>query len=132
MPSSPSLSSARSLVSSHVASLPPGTIFFPDDLDVLGLPAESVREALSYLSKEGAVLVRLARGVYCHPRMADSPYALDRLLPEPDEIAAALARRWRVRIVPCGAEAAYRAGLVPFRERPLTFLSDGSPQYFNL
>lgn len=126
------MESVKSLLSSHVAGFPRGTIFFADDLDRLGFPPESVRLALSELAAEGTVLVRLARGVYCHPRMMDDPYAMKMQLPSPEDIAAALARRWRVRIVPCGASAAYRAGLLPYDGGPLTYLSDGSPQHFNL
>lgn len=122
----------RSSLLSYITSLPRGTVVFADDLERLGFPAESVRLTLSELALEGTVLVRLARGVYCYPRMAESGYTLERLLPSPGELAGVLARRWRVRIVPCGAQAAYLAGLVPFPGGPLTFLSDGSPQYFNL
>ena len=45
------MESVKSLLSSHVAGFPRGTIFFADDLDRLGFPPESVRLALAELAE---------------------------------------------------------------------------------
>ncbi len=113
-----------------------GSIFFTEDLSVLIpdiwsiVPDErSLRCALSDMAQEGTVIVRLSRGVYCYPR-EDS--RMRRLLPSPEEIASALAARWKVSICPCGAYAAYLSGLTSLAEGELTFLSSGQRQVFHL
>ena len=125
-----SVSSFPSDLFRRIASeFPRGTIFFAEDLEFIGRDPLEIRWALSTLSKDGISLVRLARGVYCYPRLDEHAKLM---LPDDQTIAEALARRWRVRIVPAFEQAAYLSGLIPLQLNPLKFFSDGAQQYFNL
>lgn len=109
---------------------PRGTIFFAEDLpEFPGHSADYVRMALSELVRDSYSIIRIARGVFCYPRLDGSAKVM---VPDDAAVAAALAARWRVRIAPCGAQAAYLAGLIPFQSYPLRFVSDGSEQHFDL
>lgn len=113
-----------------VRTIPRGTIFFAEDVSVPGLSREYVRLALSELARDGVSVIRVARGVFCYPRLDGNAKVI---VPDPPAVAAALAARWRVRIAPCGEQAAYLSGLVPWpAARPLRYVSDGSEQHFNL
>lgn len=125
-----SVSSFPSDLFRRIASeFPRGSIFFAEDLEFLGRDPLEIRWALSTLSKDGTSLVRLARGVFCYPRLDEHAKLM---LPDDVTVAEALARRWRVRIAPCAEQAAYLAGLIPLQLNPLKFVSDGSFQQFNL
>lgn len=107
-----------------------GEVFFAEDLEGAGLPPQDVRVYLSRFAREGSLVIRLARGVYCLPRLDE--HSMKTIYPTPESLADAFARRWRVRILPCGAQAAYLSGLTSLKLYPLTYLSDGSEQVFHL
>ncbi len=113
-------------VSSHFER---GRIFFVEDLEETGIPSDELRVVLSRIVNAGPDVVRLARGVYCYPYVTSGAKVL---LPSDVEVADALAARWRVRIAPCGAQAAYLAGFTSLCVAPLVFVSNGSYQVFNL
>lgn len=133
MPVSPSSSfslQTQRVFDSIREGFPRGTIFFAEDLSVPGLTPQYIRLALSELSRDSVSIIRLSRGVYCFP-LHDAACGV--VVPDPLTVAESLAARWHVRIAPCGAQAAYLAGLVPWpASTPLRFVSDGSEQYFNL
>ena len=106
-----------------------GRIFFPQDFTAL-FDHDSVRQALCSLTDDGTI-VRLARGVYCYPRI-EWEYAMKVILPSEETIAEAVARKENVRIIPYGDEAARRLGLSPLRVSTLKYLTDGSPRVINL
>ena len=106
-----------------------GSIFFAEDLECTGRPRQVIRVALSELVRDNFSIIRIARGVFCYPRLDDAAHVI---VPDDRSVAAALARRWRVRIAPCSEQAATLAGLIPFGIHPLRFVSDGSEQHFNL
>jgi hypothetical protein len=83
------------------ARIAPGRVFTPTDFLDLGSP-HSVGMALMRMVRAGR-LRRLTRGMYDVPR---SHPALGELLPTPDEIAQALARRDGATVQPSGAMAA--------------------------
>ena len=129
MDNSSSLLSGR--ISSYVTgTMCRGTIFFLEDLEPLGIEPLTLRTVLCRMTEEDCFIVKLARGVYCYPRVEENSMKV--LLPSEGEIAEALASRWHVRIAPCGAEAARLAGFTSLQTHPLTYLSDGSAQHFNL
>lgn len=92
-------------------------------------PDSTVRYTLSAMAQEGTI-VRLARGVFCYPKLSE--YGMKMLLPEPDEIAEAIAMKSRVRIVPYGDQAAYLVGLTGFQLSRTTYLTDGAPRLIHL
>ena len=84
-----------------------GRIFFAQEFYDLW-PEGTVRYSLSVLAEKGQI-VRLARGVFCFPRISE--HGMKMLLPEPDTIAEAIAGKTKVRIVPVGDQAACLVGL---------------------
>lgn len=106
-----------------------GRIFFIDDF-VNVRSQESVRLALMTLANEGFIL-RLARGIYCYPRIS-SDYTASRISPQPETIAEALAAKEKVRIQPYGDQAAYSLGLTGLRISDLKYLTDGAPRKISL
>lgn len=92
-------------------------------------PAGSVRYSLSLLAQEGQI-ARLARGVFCYPRLSE--FGMKMMLPDTDEIARAVAEKTKVRIVPYGDQAAYLVGLTGFLLSKTTYLTDGAPRKIHL
>ena len=105
-----------------------GRIFFAQEFYDLW-PESTVRFSLSNLAREGSV-VRLARGVFCFPRLSE--YGMKMLLPDTDDIARAIAEKTCVRIVPYGDQAAYLVGLTSVQMSATTYLTDGAPRRIHL
>lgn len=70
--------------------------------------SESVKKAFLRL-KEKEILVRLAHGIYFYPR-ADKELGV--LFPSTEEIAKAIARLDKARIVPTGVQALNQIGTI--------------------
>lgn len=119
-----------SLLSFIFSSFPRGTVFFAEDLEPSGYAPDVIRWSLTRLVVTETGVVRLARGVYCIPEQDSFSGKLR--MPSSGVIAHALARRWKVRIAPCGAQAAYLAGFTGIQTRQDTWVSDGSDQVFHL
>ena len=102
-----------------------GKIFFAQDFTMLGTP-ESVRQALVALN-EDRIIVRLARGVYCFPKL-EGEYNIRTILPSTESIAEAIAEKSRCRIVPYGDQAAYLVGFTGLQIGKYTYLTDGAPR----
>lgn len=98
-----------------------GKIFFPDNFADLGT-SEAIRQALSRLETEGN-LVRLGYGIYLYPKI-DSQLGV--LSPTLDQIAQAIAKRDRAKIVPTGALALNKLGLSTQVPLNAVYLTDGS------
>ncbi len=92
-------------------------------------PDSTVRFCLASLAADGQI-ARLARGVFCYPKLSE--YGMKMELPTADEIAQAVAEKSKVRIVPCGDQAAYLVGLTGFQFTTSTYLTDGAPRRINL
>ena len=121
---------AEEKLTTHIATFERGTIFFPEQLECLGISPDMLRFLLSDLSRQGHLIVRLARGIYCYPEV--DQYGMARRLPSPDEVARAVAARYMVHIVPCASQAAYLCGLSPYTSSPYRYATDGSDQVVNL
>lgn len=102
-----------------------GRIFFIDDFAAVE-SQWSVRFGLSQMAKEGIIL-RLARGIYCYPRIAGE-HAPKFIVPNEETIAYAVAAKEHARIIPYGDQAAYRLGLTGIRLSDMKFLTDGAPR----
>lgn len=101
-----------------------GALFFNDDFTQLG-SGDAVKQALSRLEKKKE-LIRVARGIYTRPKV--SKLLGVPIMPAVQEIAKAIAKRERARIVPSGAMALYQLGLstqIPLRA---VYLTDASPR----
>jgi hypothetical protein len=100
-----------------------GKIVFPSDFMALGSD-DAIRQALSRLTKEGKI-IRLAQGIYLYPEKDD---VLGVLYPPIEEIAAAIARRDKARIIPTGVQALNRLGLSTQVPLKAVYLTDGAPR----
>ena len=98
-----------------------GSILFVDDFLDFGNP-ESVKKAL-YRMEEKGLLVRLAHGIYLYPK---KDKALGVLYPSAEEIAIAIAKRDRARIIPTGVQALNKLGLSTQIPLKVVFLTDGA------
>lgn len=108
-------------VLSRIRAKPRGSVFVPIDFLDLGGRA-SVDQALSRLHR-GGVLRRLARGVYDRPKQHPRLGALSASL---TDVAAAIARSTRSRLLISGALAANQLGLSTQVPARLTYLTDGT------
>lgn len=121
-----------SLLSFIFSSFPRGSVFFAEDLEPSGFRPDEIRWSLARLVTTQSGVIRLARGVYCIPEQGSGNSPGKLRVPSTETIAEALARRWRVRIAPCGAQAAYLAGFTGLQTSRNTWVSDGSDQLFHL
>lgn len=100
---------------------PKGSVLFVDDFLDYGNP-ESVKKSLLRL-KEKEILVRLAHGIYLYPKVDKE---LGVLFPSTEEIAKAIARRDKARIVPTGVQALNKLGLSTQVPMKVVYLTDGA------
>jgi hypothetical protein len=96
---------------------------FPSDYVEIG-SADAVRATFSRLAKDGT-LKRLAQGIYLYPK-EDS--LLGALQPSLEDIALAIARRDKVRIMPTGVTALKKLGLSTQVPMKMVYLTDGKPK----
>jgi hypothetical protein len=115
----------RPIVENKIAealkSYPKGSVLFVDDFLDYGNP-ESVKKALLRL-KEKEILVRLAHGIYLYPKIDKE---LGILFPSTEDIAKAIARRDKARIVLTGVQALNKLGLSTQVPMKVVYLTDGA------
>ena len=100
-----------------------GKIFFPANFSKYG-SSTAVRQALNRLEDKG-ILLRLARGIYLFPK---NHKLLGVLFPTLEEIAIAIAKRDKARIIPTGLYALNKLGLSTQVPTNVVYLTDGSPR----
>ena len=98
-----------------------GRILFAEDFAELG-NIESINRVLSRLRKNG-LLLRLAFGIYLYPKTDNE---LGVLYPSVEEIAEAIARRDKARIIPTGVQALNKLGLSTQVPLKAVYLTDGA------
>lgn len=108
-------------VAERLQDMAKGSVLFVDNFLDLGNP-ESIKKALLRL-KEKDFLVRLAHGIYLYPKIDKE---LGILFPSTEEIAKAIARRDKARIVPTGIQALNRLGLSTQVPMKVVYLTDGA------
>jgi uridine kinase len=115
----------RPIVENKIAEIlkshPKGSVLFVDDFLDYGNP-ESVKKALLRL-KEKEILFRLAHGIYLYPKIDKQ---LGVLFPSTEEIAKAIARRDKARIVLTGVHALNKLGLSTQVPMKVVYLTDGA------
>lgn len=97
-----------------------GKLIFPADFVGKGTN-ESIRKTLSRLVKE-KILLRLGQGIYLFPEYDPE---LGILYPSPEEIAEAIAKQDKARIMPTGTYALYKLKLSEQVPMKLVYLTDG-------
>jgi len=98
-----------------------GTLFFPEQFSDFA-ESTAIRKALQRLTEDGNI-VRVAQGIYVIPKESS---LIGKVIPGAEEVAAAIAKRDRARIVPTGVHALNILGLsaqVPMR---VVYLTDGA------
>ncbi len=106
-----------------IKSKPRGSLLFPEDFNQKG-SAESVRKALQNLKEKG-IIKSVAHGIYVRPVI--DKY-IGEVLPTAEEVAKAIAKRDRIKLVPTGAYALHALGLSTQIPLKLVFLTDGAPR----
>ena len=115
------ITSTAAAVHEWVSSIPPGTIFFLQDITVRGSDG-AMRKAIGQLVKE-KVITRIAKGIYVYPKKDP---LLGILKPSLEEVAAAIARRDNIRLQPTSALALNKLGLstqIPMKQ---VYYTDGT------
>lgn len=102
-----------------------GYVFFADRFAKYG-SATNIRKALSLLVQDG-IIIRVARGIYCYPKI-DKQLGLGIIYPTIDEIAQAIGKRDKARIVPTGMYALNLLGLSEQVPMNCVYLTDGTPR----
>lgn len=108
-------------ISNQIDSLTNGAIFFVDDFLDFG-NSESVKKALLRL-EEKQKIKRLSHGIYYKPEISK---LIGEITPPIDDIAKAIARRDRARIIPTGIYAENILGLTTQVPMKYVFLTDGA------
>ena len=108
-----------------------GKIFFLDDFAGLGTP-EAIKKSLQRLTNSG-LLVRLANGIYWYPKKEKELYGV-KISGKPtlDEIAKAIAKRDKARIVPTGLHALNLLNLSTQVPANVVYLTDVTPRKINI
>lgn len=118
------MASTDDKIEQKIKSLKQGTIVFTEDFQDYG-SSGAVKVALHRIVKKG-LLHNLARGIYAKPTF--SKLLNQEVLPGAEEVAIAIAKRDKARLLPTGAHAQNALGLstqVPLR---IVYLTDGSPR----
>jgi DNA-directed RNA polymerase subunit K/omega len=102
---------------------PKGVLLFPDNFADRG-SADSVRKALQSLKDKGFIK-SVAHGIYVRPKK--KPY-IGEVLPSAEEVAQAIAKRDKIRLVPTGVYSLFALGLSTQVPLKLVFLTDGAPR----
>lgn len=111
----------ESKIAEAVKTYPKGSVLFVDNFLDFG-NHESVKKALLRL-KEKEILVRLTHGIYLYPKVDKE---LGVLFPSTEEIAKAIAKRDKARIVPTGVQALNKLGLSTQIPMKVVYLTDGA------
>jgi len=115
------------LIKSSISNHKRGKIFFPKNFSKFGT-SEAVRQALKRLEEKG-FLIRLAQGIYLYPK---EHKLLGTLYPSLEEIAKAISKRDKARIIPTGLQALNQLGLSTQVPLNLVYLTDGTSRTINV
>lgn len=113
--------SIQDRITNQLKTKPSGSVLFISDYSDLGTDV-AIRQALQRLSKKETV-IRLAKGIYYYPK-TDKLMGL--IKPTADQIAEAIAKRDKARIIPTGSYALYKLGLTTQIPMNVVYLTDGS------
>ncbi len=100
-----------------------GKIFFPVNFIKFG-SSTAVRQALNRLEDKKKI-VRVAKGIYLYPKTSKR---LGVIYPTLNEIALAIAKRDKARIIPTGLYALNQLGLSTQIPTNFVYITDGSPR----
>ena len=117
------MQSIENKVEITIKAKPRGTLILAEDFMRFG-SSEAIRKALERL-EDKKVIVRVAHGIYVRPKISK---LLGPLKPSGEEVAEAIAKRDRLRIIPSGSYALNALGLSTQVPMNIVLLTDGSPR----
>jgi ribosomal protein S19E (S16A) len=117
------MQSVENKIEKSIKAKPKGFLLLSDDFTQEG-SAESVRKALQNLKEKG-LIKSVAHGIYVRPVISEY---IGEVLPTAEEIAKAIARRDKIKLVPTGVYALHALGLSTQIPLNLVFLTDGAPR----
>jgi len=115
--------SVENTINTAISNYKRGKIFFPSSFSKFG-SSSAVRQALNRLEDKGR-LIRLAKGIYLYPKKHE---LLGVLQPSIEEIALAISKRDKARIIPTGINALNKLGLSTQVPMNMVYLTDGTPR----
>ena len=115
-------------IEQKIKRLKQGSIVFTEDFQDYG-SLGAVKVALHRMLKKG-VLSKIARGIYAKPKF--SKLLNKDILPNAEEVAKAIAKRDKARILPTGVYAQNILGLSTQLPLKLVYLTDGSPRKISI
>jgi predicted transcriptional regulator of viral defense system len=115
--------SIHNQIEDKILSLKKGSILFITDFAEFGT-SENVKKVLLRLEKK-EVLIRLAHGIYLYPR---KDKVLGTLFPSTEDIAKAIAKRDKARIISTGSYALQQLGISNQIPMNIVYLTDGAPR----
>jgi hypothetical protein len=121
------MASIQKEIKQKIESSPKGSVIFPSTFAFLGSD-EAIRQGLSRLVKDGK-LIRLAQGIYLYPEIDKE---LGIIYPPIENIAEAIARRDKARIIPTGIQALNRLGLSAQIPLKALYMTDGTPRIIKI
>ena len=98
-----------------------GTLFFSDNFSTFG-NAETIRRSLNRLVEAGEI-DRVTSGIFVRPQIDK---LIGKITPKIEDIADAIARRDKAKIVPTGAYALNKLGLSTQVPMKIIYLTEGS------
>ncbi|MEO9511818.1 MAG: DUF6088 family protein [Flavobacteriaceae bacterium] len=98
-----------------------GVIFFADDFSDLGSQS-AIHTTLHRLEKR-KVLSRISHGIYAKPKVSE--LLNQEILPSVEEVAKAIAKRDRAKLLPSGSYAQYVLGMSTQIPLKLVYYTDG-------
>ena len=119
--------SVYSQIESKVRRSVPGKLILPSDFKDFGT-STAIRKTLSRLVEQ-KVLVRMGQGIYVVP-IQDKIFG--EVLPSMEEIAASLAKKERVKIMPTGQYALNKIGLSTQVPMKMVFLTNGTKKSISI
>lgn len=119
--------SIYSQIESRVKRSGPGQLILPTDFKDFGT-STAIRKTLSRLVEQ-KVLVRMGQGIYVVP-IQDKIFG--EVLPSIEEIAASLAKKERVKIMPTGQYALNKIGLSTQVPMKMVFLTNGTKKSISI
>ncbi|MDH6343703.1 hypothetical protein M2480_002334 [Parabacteroides sp. PFB2-12] len=123
------MQSIESKIIASISKCGRGSVVFPLDFAGYGEP-KAVQKAFERLTADKKI-IRVARGIYCYPKI-DKKLGLGILYPTFEEIAIAIAKRDKAKIVPTGVHALNKLGLSTQFPMNVVYFTDGSPRKIKL
>jgi len=121
------VTSVHSKILKSIARKKKGELIFPTDFRAIG-SAAAVKTSLTRLQKS-SIIERISQGIYIIPK---SDPVLGTIRPSLEDIAFAIARRDKARIIPSGAYALQKLGISTQVPTKLVFLTDGAPRLIKI